>query len=75
MQCNIEKVETPCVKPENAVQRFVRETRAELLKVVWPTREEAVRLTTVVVVVIAAMSIFLGAIDYIFNLVTQFLLR
>jgi preprotein translocase subunit SecE len=71
----VAKKDNSVVKPENAVQRFVRETRAELLKVVWPTREEAVRLTTVVVVVIAAMSIFLGAIDYIFNLVTQFLLR
>lgn len=71
----VAKKDNSVVKPENAVQRFVRETRAELLKVVWPTREEAVRLTTVVVVVIAAMSVFLGAIDYIFNLVTQFLLR
>lgn len=51
------------VQPENRLMQFYRETTAELRKVVWPTRDEAIRLTGIVVAVVVAMSIFLGAID------------
>ena len=43
--------------------QYFRETRAELRKVVWPTREEAINLTAIVVVTIFAMSVFLGFFD------------
>jgi len=49
--------------------RFIGETIAELKKVVWLTRREAIYLTALVLVVAFAMSILLGAIDYGF---TQF---
>jgi len=55
---------------ENLVIRTFRELRAEMKKVVWPTREETVRLTTVVVIVSAAISLLLFIADSIF----QFLL-
>lgn len=54
---------TQQVAPENRFTRFYRETLAELRKVVWPTREQAINLTIIVVIVVTAMSIFLGAID------------
>lgn len=54
------------VKRENAVIRYFRETRAELRKVTWPTREQAIRLTLIVLAVTMFMAILLGAIDYIF---------
>ena len=47
----------------NAIQRFWRETTGELRKVNWPTREEAIRLTVIVLSVLAVMSIFLGVVD------------
>ena len=50
---------------ENRIAQYVRETRAELRKVVWPTREEAINLTAIVVGTIFAMSIFFGAVDYL----------
>lgn len=50
---------------ENRAARFVRETIAELRKVVWPTRDQAVNLTFIVVMTVVAMSAFLGVIDYI----------
>ena len=53
------------VQKENRIVRYIRETRAELRKVVWPTREEAINLTVMVVATIVAMSIFFGAIDYV----------
>ena len=48
---------------QNAVVRFYRETVGELRKVAWPTREDAWNLTLIVLVVLVAMSAFLGAID------------
>jgi preprotein translocase subunit SecE len=47
--------------------RFFGETIAELKKVVWPTRREAVRLTIIVLIVCVAIGIFLGSIDYGFT--------
>lgn len=51
------------VQPENRFVQFYRETSAELRKVVWPTRDQAVNLTIIVVAVVAAMSLFLGGVD------------
>jgi preprotein translocase subunit SecE len=54
-------------KQPNRVQRYYRETMGELRKVTWPTRQEATNLTIVVLIVVAAMSAFLGFLDYIFG--------
>ena len=54
-------------KQENAVVRYYRETIGELRKVSWPTRQEAINLTTITLVVIVIMSAFFGSLDYIFN--------
>ena len=50
------------VKQENRFKRYIKETRAEVRKVHWPTRKEARSLTTVVLVITIAMTIFLGVI-------------
>ena len=62
------------IQKENRVVHYFRETRAELRKVVWPTREEAINLTVVVVVTIIAMSAFFGVIDYLLTGLFRFLL-
>jgi preprotein translocase subunit SecE len=59
---------------ENRLVQYFRETRAELRKVVWPTREEAVNLTVIVVATIFAMSVFLGFFDYLFTVLFRFLI-
>lgn len=51
---------------ENALVRTFRETRAELRKVVWPTREETVRLTIVVIAVSLVIGLILFVGDSIF---------
>ncbi len=43
--------------------RFIRETVAELKKVVWLTRREVVYLTTLVLLVSITMGLILGVID------------
>jgi preprotein translocase subunit SecE len=51
----------------NAISRFFRETVGELRKVNWPTRQEATNLTTIVLIVIGAMALFLGVLDILFG--------
>jgi preprotein translocase subunit SecE len=61
-------------KQQNAVQRFIRETMGELRKVSWPTREEAINLTKVVLIVMIITGAFLGALDYLFLQVFKLIL-
>lgn len=44
---------------------FLKEVRDELKKVVWPTREEVIRLTAVVIIVSLVVGLYLGGIDMI----------
>ncbi|MGB2896323.1 MAG: preprotein translocase subunit SecE [Anaerolineales bacterium] len=54
-------------KKSNPVTRYFRETSAELKKVTWPTRPEAIKLTIIVLIVVALMSTMLGTLDYVFS--------
>jgi len=54
-------------KKENRLIRYLKQTRAELKKVTWPTRKEAIRLTAIVLAVTVVMSAFLGVVDYLFS--------
>ena len=54
------------VRKENAIIRYFKETRAELRKVNWPTRRQAINLTLIVLAVTVFMAALLGTIDYLF---------
>ncbi len=54
-------------KQRKGLSKFYRETSAELRKVSWPTRAEAIQLTRVVLIVIFVMGAFLGLLDYAFT--------
>lgn len=52
---------------------FVGEARQELRRVNWPTRQETVRLTLIVIGMSLGVAAFLGFFDYLFTvLVTRF---
>jgi len=53
---------------------FLAESRFELRKVVWPTRQEAMRLTWVVIVVVIAMSLILASFDWVIRWLLKLLL-
>jgi preprotein translocase subunit SecE len=55
--------------------RYFKDTRAELGKVPWPTREEGIRLTSVVLIVTTISAIVLFGIDSIFSLIVALLLQ
>jgi len=54
-------------RPPNAIVRYFRETGGEMRKVSWPTRQQAINLTIVVLIVTGATSLVLGALDYVFT--------
>jgi preprotein translocase subunit SecE len=54
---------------------FLGQVRAELKKVVWPTRAQTLRLTMVVVGVSTAVGLFIGALDVIFVKLTEIFIR
>ena len=66
---------TPKSKSGNALTRYLRETRAEVAKVTWPTREEGIRLTWVVFVVTIISAIVLFGIDTFFSSIITSLIR
>jgi preprotein translocase subunit SecE len=47
----------------HAILMFGREARAEVRKVVWPTRQETIQTTLMVVVAVIILGIFLWLID------------
>ena len=53
---------------------FFREVYAELRRVVWPSREEAVRLSTLVVTVAVVVGIALTIVDAFLTRVFNFIL-
>jgi preprotein translocase subunit SecE len=52
---------------ENRFRRFFRETRSEIKKVTWPTREQTARLTAVVIGVSVAVGAGIGLVDIVFK--------
>ena len=46
---------------------FLLETYDELQKVVWPTRDEVVRLTIIVIFISVAVGLYIGGLDYVFT--------
>ncbi len=49
------------------ITTFLKEARAELKKVTWPTREATIRYTVMVIVVSVAIAMFLGGLDFLFQ--------
>lgn len=61
------KAEVSRAKKGNFITNYLRETRAELRKVHWPSQDEARTLTLVVVAVTVAMAFLLGFTDFVFD--------
>lgn len=50
---------------------FLQESRQELLRVNWPTRQDTVRLTLVVIAISLLVAVMLGAFDFLFAYLLQ----
>jgi len=55
-------------RPAGGIVRFAQESWSELRKVTWPTREQVIRLTLLVVVISVVISAYIFAFDNLFTL-------
>ncbi len=58
-----------------ATREYLAESRFELRKVIWPTRQETLRTTIMVIVVVILVSLLLGVIDFFLSGGIRLLLR
>lgn len=59
----------------NAVINYVKQSFQELSKVTWPTKNQAVKLTIIVLVFVLISAVVLAAIDYGFSQFFSYLLK
>lgn len=53
---------------------FIKEVRSELEKIVWPTRAETIRLTSLVLILSLIVGAYVGSLDFLFtSIVNNFL--
>lgn len=55
----------------NLLKNYLKETRFELQKVSWPTRQEAGRYLVIILVFSGIMAVFLGLFDFVFLQVVE----
>lgn len=54
---------------------FLKEVREEINKVVWPSREQTIRYTALVIIIAVVTGLFLGGLDFILTKFTTFILE
>ncbi len=57
--------------PTERARVWWQETRSELRKVTWPTRDQTRNLTLVVLAVCIVMATFLGIVDFVLGKIVQ----
>ena len=59
----------------NKIATFLKEVRLEMKKVNWPTREQTIKYTLIVIGVCFAVAVYLGGLDFLFTtLINKFIL-
>ena len=53
---------------------YLKEVRLELSKVVWPKREEVIKLTLIVIIISVIVGLYLGALDFIYTKLLELLI-
>ncbi|OGI24929.1 MAG: preprotein translocase subunit SecE [Candidatus Moranbacteria bacterium RIFCSPHIGHO2_12_FULL_54_9] len=60
----------------NKIVAFLVEAKVELSRVNWPTRQQLIRYTILVIAISLVVAVFLGSLDFLFSsLVERFLIR
>ena len=56
------------------ISKWFREMRAELKKVVWPTKKQVLQNTVVVLISVLVIGVFIWIFDALSNLIVQWLI-
>ncbi|MCX6733610.1 MAG: preprotein translocase subunit SecE [Candidatus Peregrinibacteria bacterium] len=59
----------------NAFITYLRESYEEFKRVTWPTRNQAIRLSGIVLSFVLASAVIIAVLDYGFNMGYQYLLN
>ena len=54
---------------------FLKEVQGELKKVTWPTKDEIIKLTGIVVVVSVVVGLYIGGLDFVFTKMMDLLIK
>lgn len=57
----------PARRERTSPLQFLREVRAELRKVVWPTRDEVINYSIVVLVTVVVLTAYIAGLDILFG--------
>lgn len=55
------------------VVKYLQEVRTELSKVVWPKREEVIKLTLIVLIISVIVGLWVGSLDFVFTKLLEIL--
>ena len=58
-------------RPAGGIVRFAQESWSELRKVTWPTRDQVIRLTVLVILISVVVSVYIFLFDNIFHLIVD----
>ncbi|MGC9046867.1 MAG: preprotein translocase subunit SecE [Minisyncoccia bacterium] len=53
------------------LQKFLQESKQELKRVNWPTKDETIRYTLFVIVLSILIAVYLGLLDFVFLKILQ----
>ncbi|TEU02979.1 preprotein translocase subunit SecE [Candidatus Woesebacteria bacterium] len=56
------------------VIQFLKEVKLELTKVTWPKKQQIIKLTLIVFIISAVVGVYVGALDYAFTKLLEFLI-
>jgi preprotein translocase subunit SecE len=55
--------------------KFLKEVKMQLTKVSWPTKDELLGATAVVIVITAITAVFIGVVDLVFSRLLSWVFR
>lgn len=58
----------------NKLTNYIKESVIEMKKVTWPTKKEVYNYTLMVIFISLAVAVFLGFLDFVFNLGFNFII-
>ena len=61
-------------KKKTSIPEFVNQVQSETKKVVWPTREETIRTSIFVFIMMVVLALFFLGVDTVFSALVKFLL-
>ena len=54
---------------------FLQEVKTELARVTWPSRDDVIKLTTIVIIVSVGIGFYIGGLDWLMTYLTNTLIK